>query len=135
MSEPTEETNSAPTEGKVHNHAEEVQNSRPQSNPIPRSNSNLGPIRSRAGTPSRTVTPEISSGQNLPQDIPRVSHLLPSTLDDSVESPYADENLIHSFLWKFNQKLANGSLDRHKRNSECFCELSSLFRTSFSWMN
>ena len=83
MSEPTEKANSVPTEEKVHNHAEEVQNSRPQSNPILRSNSNLGPIRSRSGTPSRTVTPEISSAQNLPQDIPRVSRLLPSTLDDS----------------------------------------------------
>ena len=76
MSEETRKKNSPPTEEKVHNHAEEVQNSRPQSNP--RSNSNLGPIRSRAGTPSRTVTPDNSSVQNVPPDIPRVSHLLPS---------------------------------------------------------
>ena len=76
MSEEIQNANSSPTDEKVHNHAEEVQNSRPQSNP--RSNSNLGPIRSRAGTPSRTVTPDNSSVQNVPPDIPRVSHLLPS---------------------------------------------------------
>ena len=78
MSEQTQKTNSSPTDEKVHNHAEEVQNSRPQSNSVPRSNSNLGPIRSRAGTPSRTGTPDNSSVQNAPQDIPRVSRLLPS---------------------------------------------------------
>ena len=55
---------------KIHDHAEEVENSRPQSNLTRRSSSNLGPLKTGRGTP---VSPVSTAVQDVPQDIPRVS--------------------------------------------------------------
>ena len=58
---------------KIHDHAEEVENSRPQSNRTRRSNSSLGPLRTGRGTPIEIVTTASSPAQDLSKDITRVS--------------------------------------------------------------